>query len=54
MLRTPEELGVRDEAERAIQAEETKAMEALDAIEVPEDRKQPLRALSAQLMVRNY
>lgn len=54
MLRTLEELGVRDEAERAIQAEETKAMEALDAIEVPEDRKQPLRALSAHLMVRNY
>lgn len=54
MLKTLEELGVRGEAERAIEAEETTAMEALGSIAVPEERKQPLRTLSAQLMVRSY
>ncbi len=54
MLLTLEELGVRGEAERAIVAEEAIAMEALDAIAVVEERKQPLRVLSAQLMVRSY
>jgi geranylgeranyl diphosphate synthase type II len=54
MLQALEELGVRNEAERAIQAEDRKAAEALDAIAVPEERKEPLRALTAQLMARNY
>ena len=54
MLKALEELGVRGEAEGAIEAEEAIAMEALDAIEVAEERKQPLRILSAQLMVRSY
>ena len=54
MLQVLEELGVRAEAERAIQAEDRKAVEALDAIAVPEERKQPLRALSAQLLARSY
>lgn len=54
MLLALEELGVHKEAERAIQAEDRKAAEALEAIGVPEDRKAPLRALSAQLMARSY
>lgn len=54
MLKVLEELGVRQEAERAITAEETMAMEALDAIVAPEERKQPLRDLSAKLMVRSH
>ncbi|HQV38426.1 MAG: polyprenyl synthetase family protein [Flavobacteriales bacterium] len=54
MLQALEELGVRDEAEHAIQAEDRKAVQALDAIAVPEERKEPLRALSAQLMARSY
>ena len=54
MLQALEELGVKNEAERAIQAEDRKAGEALDAIAVPEVRKEPLRALSAQLMARSY
>ncbi len=54
MLNTLEELGVRSEAERAIEDEERTAMEALDAIAIQEERKEPLRTLSAQLMVRSY
>ena len=54
MLQALEELGVKNEAERAIEAEDQKAVEALDAIVVPEERKEPLRTLSAQLMARNY
>ncbi len=54
MLQALEELGVRDEAEHAIQAEDRKAVEALNAIAVPVERKQALRVLSAQLMARSY
>ncbi|MGV9012900.1 MAG: polyprenyl synthetase family protein [Flavobacteriales bacterium] len=54
MLLALEELGVHNEAEHAIRAEEQKAAEALEAIGVPEERKAPLRALTAQLMARSY
>lgn len=54
MLRVLQELGVRDEAEEAVQVEERAAAQALDAIAVAEERKQPLRELSARLMVRSY
>ena len=54
MLLMLEELGVHKEAELRIQAEDRKAEEALEAIGVPEDRKAPLRALTAQLMARSY
>lgn len=54
MLRLMQDLGVRDEAEAAVQAEELKATQALDAIDVQEERKQPLRGLSARLMARSY
>lgn len=54
MLAELEALGVRHEAERAVQSEEQQAAAALDAIAVDEARKTPLRALSAQLMGRSY
>ena len=54
MLKVLEELGVREEAERAVRDEEMKAAWALDAIDAPEKGKEPLRALSAQLMARSY
>ncbi|MEO8733269.1 MAG: polyprenyl synthetase family protein [Flavobacteriales bacterium] len=54
MLKVLEELGVREEAERAVRDEEMKAAQALDAIDAPEEGKEPLRALSAQLMARSY
>jgi len=54
MLKVLEELGVREEAERAVRDEELKAAQALDAIDAPEEVKEPLRALSAQLMARSY
>lgn len=54
MLAVIEELGVRAEAERAIGAEEQAAAQALEAIGVAAERKEPLQMLSARLMVRNY
>lgn len=54
MLNILETLGVCDEAERAVQAEETMAAQALDAVAVIDERKAPLRDLSAQLMARSY
>jgi geranylgeranyl diphosphate synthase type II len=54
MLKVLEALGVREEAERAVQSEEAKAAQALDAIAVIDERKMPLRELSAQLMARSY
>ncbi len=53
MLKVLEEIGVRDEAERAVRAEEAQAGQALDAIAVREERKQALRALAGQLMARS-
>ena len=54
MLKVLEELGLPEEAERAIQVEEAKAARALDAVVVAEARKKPLRELSASLMARSY
>lgn len=54
MLAELETLGVRHEAERAVEVEEQQAAASLDAIAVDEARKTPLRALSAQLMGRSY
>jgi geranylgeranyl diphosphate synthase type II len=54
MLNVLEELGVREEAERAVRDEEMKAARALDAIDAPEEGKKPLRALSATLMARSH
>lgn len=54
MLDVLEELGVRAEAERAIATEESTALEALEAIGAPQERKQALRALSARLMARSH
>ncbi|HMN05540.1 MAG TPA: polyprenyl synthetase family protein [Flavobacteriales bacterium] len=54
MLRVIDELGVREESEKAVQAEERKAAEALDAISAPEERKQPLRGLFTRLMGRSH
>lgn len=45
-------LGVRDESEARIRTLEAEAMAQLDAVNVPEDRKAPLRALAAGLMGR--
>lgn len=52
MLKVLEELGVREEAECAMKAEEANAAMALNAIGVKDDRKMDLRGLSAQLMAR--
>ncbi len=54
MLAELETLGVRHEAERAVQREEQQAAASLDAIAVDEARKASLRTLSAQLMGRSY
>lgn len=54
MLNVLEELGVREEAEEAVRDQEMQAAQALDAIVAPEEGKEPLRVLSAQLMARSY
>ena len=54
MLNVLEELGLPEEAERAILAEEAEAETALNAVAVAEERKKPLRDLSASLMARSY
>jgi geranylgeranyl diphosphate synthase type II len=54
MLNALRALGIREEAERAVQEEEVKATNALDAVAVAEDRKMPLRELTAGLMARSY
>ncbi len=54
MLKVLEELGLRKEAERAVRDEEMKAAQALEAIDAPEEGKEALRGLSAQLMARSY
>jgi geranylgeranyl diphosphate synthase type II len=54
MLNALRALGIREEAERAVQEEEVKATNALDAVAVAEDRKMPLRELTAGLMTRSY
>lgn len=45
-------LGVRDESEGLIQGMEAEAMAALESVDVPEERKAPLRALAMGLMGR--
>jgi geranylgeranyl diphosphate synthase type II len=52
MLVTLEALGVRAEAEAEVAAHEQSAMAGLDALDVPEVRKGPLRTLAAMLMAR--
>ena len=54
MLQVLETLGVRAEAEAEVAQHERTAMEALDGIAVPEERKAALRALSATLRARAY
>lgn len=53
MLAVLEDLGVRAEAEQAVQDEEYHAMHALGALAVEDARKVPLRTLAARLMARN-
>lgn len=54
MLRSLETLGVRAEAEAEVARHERAAVEALDAVAVPEERKMALRGLSSALMARAY
>lgn len=52
MIAALETLGVRTEAEAEVERHTTTALRALDAVSVPDERKQPLRALAAQLLDR--
>ncbi len=52
MLAVLEELGVRTEAERTVQQEEGLAMNAIDKVSAPAERKEPLRQLATLLMGR--
>lgn len=54
MLRVLEELGVRREAEHGVEEEERLALQALEALPVPDERKEPLRQLAAALMARSH
>ena len=54
MLKMLEELGVREEAEHMVGAEEKKAAETLATVAVEEERKKTLRGLSASLMARSH
>jgi geranylgeranyl diphosphate synthase type II len=54
MLKVLEGLGARTDVERALEAEESLARQALNALAVDEERKAPLRALAAQLMTRSH
>ena len=54
MIATLEELGVRAEAEAEVALHDAAALTSLDAIDVPEDRKRPLRELAAMLMLRTH
>lgn len=54
MVRTLEEAGVRQEAESLIASMESEALEALDALQVDEARKLPLRDLASTLMARKH
>jgi geranylgeranyl diphosphate synthase type II len=52
MLRLLEELGVKAEAEKEVHRHDAQAMAALDALDVPQERKQALLALAATLLQR--
>lgn len=54
MLRALEALDIRTDITATIRQEEEKAMTALDAVAVAEERKQPLRTLAAALMDRTH
>src|SRR5690606_25876090 len=54
MLLAIEKSGARSAAEKQVEMFENQAMEMLDAIEVPEERKKPLRELAEMLMARSY
>jgi geranylgeranyl diphosphate synthase type II len=54
MVRTLEEAGVRQEAEALIATMESEALEALDALQVDDARKLPLRDLASTLMARKH
>jgi geranylgeranyl pyrophosphate synthase len=52
MLRVLEELGVKAEAETEVHRHDAQAMAELDALDVPQERKQALLALAAALLQR--
>jgi geranylgeranyl diphosphate synthase type II len=54
MIRALEDLGVRAEAEAEVVLHDEAALVGLDAIDVPEERKGPMRELAAMLMVRTH
>ena len=54
MIRVLEAIGVRDEAEAEVARHDAIALRELDAIDAPEERKVPLRALADMLMVRTH
>ncbi len=54
MLNALEELGVRAEVEEAAARHESAALAELQAVKVPQERKEPLRGLAAMLMARAH
>lgn len=54
MITVLEDLGVRAEAEAEVVLHDEAALLGLDAIDVPEERKGPMRELAAMLMVRTH
>jgi geranylgeranyl diphosphate synthase, type II len=54
MIATLRDLGVDREAEQEVERHDRAALEALEAIQVPELRKQPLRDLADLLMARTH